>query len=99
MGRTQGRGGATGTLDIRNLIRDGDLCYTYAARSGALALIVNTRRRGAHRKTLFRGDSRGLQLHPQGTPRGRLCQLCETAVESVPARLCGSILAPSAFDD
>ena len=43
MGRTEGRGGATGTLDIRDLIRDGDLCRTCAARSGALALLVNTR--------------------------------------------------------
>jgi len=55
MGRTEGRGGKTGTLDIRDLIRDGDRCRTYAARSGALALLVNTRGRGAHRKTLLSG--------------------------------------------
>jgi len=39
-----------GRLDIPDLIRDGDLCSTYAARIGALALFVNTRGRGAHRK-------------------------------------------------
>src|SRR5712664_2959260 len=99
MGRTEGRGGATGTLDIRDLIRDGDLCRTCAARSSALALLVNTRGRGAHRKSLLSGDPRGLQSHPQGAPRRRLCCLCETAIESVPARLCGSILAPPALDD
>src|SRR5260370_8141463 len=98
MGRTEGRGGATGTLDIRDLIPDGDLCRTYAARSGALALLVNTRGRGAHRKTLLSGNPRGLQSHPQPAPRRRLWYLCETTIESVPARLCGSILAPAAFD-
>src|SRR5437762_8635340 len=99
MGGTEGRGGATGRLDIRDFIRDGDLCRTCAARSSALALLVNTRGRGAHRKTLRSGDPRGLQPHPQRAPRGRLCHLCETAIESVLARLCGSILAPAAFDD
>lgn len=99
MGRTEGRGVATGTLDLRDLIRGGDLCRKCAARSGALALVVNTRRCGPHRKTLLSGDPRGLQSHPQRAPRGRLCDLCETAIESVLARLCGSILAPAAFDD
>src|SRR5882762_3326646 len=98
MGGTEGRGGAAGTLDIPDLIRDGDLCSTYAARSGALALFVNTRGRGAHRKTLLSGNPRGLQSHPQPAPRRRLWYLCETTIESVPARLCGSILAPAAFD-
>src|SRR5205807_2066471 len=99
MGGTEGRGVATGTLDIRDLVRGGDLCRTCAARSGALALVVNTRRCGPHRKTLLGGDPRGLQSHPQPAPRRRLCYLCGTTIESVPARLCGSILAPAAFDD
>src|SRR5438046_7614243 len=99
MGGTEGRGVATGTLDIRDLVRGGDLCRTCAARSGALALVVNTRRCGPHRRTLLSGDPRGLQSHPQRAPRGRLCHLRETPIESVLARLCGSILAPAAFDD
>src|SRR5207237_4415837 len=99
MGGTEGRGVATGTLDIRDLVRCGDPCPTCAARSGALALVVNTRMCGPHRKTLLSGDPRGLQSHPQRAPRGRLCHLCETAIESVLARLCRSILAPAAFDD
>src|SRR6266480_632186 len=99
MGRTAGRGGAPGALDIRDLIRDGDLCRTCAARSGALALLVDTRGREAHRKTPLGGAPRSIQSHPQRAPRSRLCHLCETAIESVPARLRGSILAPPAYAD
>src|SRR5580658_570842 len=64
MGGAEGRGGATGPLDIRDLIRDGDLRRTLAARARALALRLNTRGCGAHRKTLRGGDPRGLQSHP-----------------------------------
>src|SRR5690348_10556561 len=99
MGRTEGRGGATGTLDIRDLILDGDLCRTCSARSGALALLVNTRGGGSRWKTLLSGNPRGLRSHSQRAPRRRLCHLCETTTESVPARLCGPILAPPALDD
>src|SRR5207245_1681607 len=99
MGGTEGRGVATGTLDIRDLVRGGDLCRTCAARSGALALVVNTRRCGPQRKTLLSVDPHEIHAHPQQAPRGRLRHLCETAIESGLARLCRSILAPAAFDD
>jgi hypothetical protein len=53
----------------------------------------------AHRETLLCNDSRGLQPHPRRASRVRLCHLCETTIESVRARLRGSILAPPSFAD
>jgi len=90
MGGAEGRGGAAGTLDIRDLIRDA-ISGVRRLPDRALWLSSSTRVGAAPPEDSSQRQSSRTTVHPQPAPRRRLWYLCETTIESVPARLCGSI--------
>src|SRR5579864_1778854 len=96
MGGDQDGVDAAGTVDFRDLVADGDRRRTWTAWQGALVVNVDTGRCDARREA-FGGRYPGwLPSNAHRPAQGGLSHLCQAAVESLPARLCRSVLARTA---